>query len=274
MPQDTELDQLGARWHDQHERAVFAALADALRKRGDTARAREVLRDGLDRYPAHLPGHVALARLRWDAGDLAGALEALSRVLELDASHPWALSVRGDLQDAVPRQVPDRAVPEPNVTAGAVPPAVAAPDPAVSRGGQPRDDDPADGASDEAPFDDPSEPLLTESLAMLYHRQGHHDRALEVFEALLVREPGNVRLRTVRDTVRAEVAVRRPRPYDAATSGGRSVASWLGAIAATRPEQRPPASAYDAFFREPAGAGVRGEDNLEAFQRWLRELDR
>ncbi len=257
MPYGTEVEQLAGRWNAQHERGVFAALADALRKQRQTDHALAVLGEGLERFPAYLPGHVTLARVRWDAGDLAGAVDALSRALQLDPRHPGALAAASEIRSSGAAE-PQRT----NVSPGPAAP--------------PEGEEHAAEPSDAGGFDDePPEPLLTESLAVLYHRQGHHDRALEVFEALLAREPGNTRLRSARDAVRAEVSTRRPRPYDAATSGGRSVAVWLASVAASHPDLRPPASAYDAFFREPAGAALGGNDeNLEAFQRWLKELGR
>ena len=38
------------------------------------------------------------------------------------------------------------------------------------------------------------EPVLTETLASLYLSQGHRDRAIEIYEHLLVRDPGNISL--------------------------------------------------------------------------------
>ncbi len=280
MPYGTEVEQLAGRWTAQHERAVFAALADALRKQRQTDQALAVLADGLERFPAYLPGHVALARVRRDAGDLAGALDALSRALQLDPRHPMALAaasrIRATLPAADPGATAVTARP-PSPPAAAVP---AAAPPLLPVDGDASPAPGPDGHSaepgDPAGFDEElPEPLLTESLAVLYHRQGHHDRALEVFDALLAREPANGRLQSARDAVHAEMASRRPRPYDAATSGGRSVAVWLSSVAASRPDLTPPASAYDAFFQEPAGAATgRNDENLEAFQRWLKELGR
>jgi tetratricopeptide (TPR) repeat protein len=251
MADAIEVRQLAARWTSQHERGVFAALADALRKMGAATEAEAVVRDGLARYPRYLPGYLVLAQLRRDAGDPAGAEAALAAVLALDPDHPVARRQLADLHGTalMPTDVP---------TAAAEP----EPEPASD--------------TDDADLDEPHEPLVTESLALLYHRQGHYDRALEVFEALLAREPANHRLREQRDAVHADLAARRPRPYDAARSGGRSVATWLAAVAAARPGVPQSASAYDAFFQEspPRNAEPPVHQDLEAFQRWLKGLGR
>jgi len=66
--------------------------------------------------------------------------------------------------------------------------------------------------------------------------------------------------------------VQRPRPYDAARSGGRPVRDWLSSLAA--PHAGPvPASSFDAFF-QTAGPPPSEAGDLAAFQAWLQELDR
>src|SRR3989441_9966499 len=51
-----------------------------------------------------------------------------------------------------------------------------------------------DGAADTATLSR-AEPVLTETMAELYLRQGHQEDALRVYQALLTQRPGDARLR-------------------------------------------------------------------------------
>src|SRR5207253_8808399 len=51
-----------------------------------------------------------------------------------------------------------------------------------------------DGAADTAALSR-AEPVVTETMAELYLRQGHPDEALRVYQALLAQRPGDPRLR-------------------------------------------------------------------------------
>ncbi len=82
------FEALKAAWR-REPRAVFVRLGEALRGAGELEEAAAVLRDGLDHWPQSLSGHVALARVLHDAGDLLAAEESLDRVLERDPEH-WA----------------------------------------------------------------------------------------------------------------------------------------------------------------------------------------
>ncbi len=73
--------------------------------------------------------------------------------------------------------------------------------------------------------------------------------------------------------MRAELDFVRPRPYDAGRSGGLPVRAWLSSLATSRTTPAPSASSFDAFFQASPIAATESGD-LEAFQAWLRELDR
>ena len=88
------------------------------------------------------------------------------------------------------------------------------------------DDD--DGAADQAALSQ-AEPVLTETMAELYLRQGHREDALRVYEALAAQRPHDTRLR---DKV-AELSAPRPRPRPAA--GGQSAGAFLRGILGARP---------------------------------------
>ena len=246
MSETFSLDHLAAHWRDHPSRAAFAALADALRKRGDLSAAAALALEGLAHRPDDVPGLLALARIRADQNDPAEAERLLREALAADATHPV---VRRDLG-----------------AAGVL----------LAVGGEEAPEDSAELLySDDGAPPPVSEPLLTESLAVLYHRQGHLDRAEEVYTALLARDPDNVGLRSRRDQVAAAAAGRRPRPYDATLSGGRSLRGWLAELAAVTPRAPEVGTAYDAFFHTDRTAPPPDElEDFEAFQSWLKGLDR
>lgn len=88
------------------------------------------------------------------------------------------------------------------------------------------DDD--DGAADQAALSQ-AEPVLTETMAELYLRQGHREDALRVYEALSAQRPHDFRLR---ERV-AELSAPPPRLRPAA--GGQSAGAFLRGILGSRP---------------------------------------
>jgi tetratricopeptide (TPR) repeat protein len=88
------------------------------------------------------------------------------------------------------------------------------------------DDD--DGAADQAALSQ-AEPVLTETMAELYLRQGHREDALRVYEALAAQRPHDTRLR---EKV-AQLSAPPPRLRPAA--GGQSAGAFLRGILGARP---------------------------------------
>lgn len=244
MPDSISLDVLARQWREFPGQGAFAALAEGLRKRGDYAEAIRVVEAGLSQRPGDLPALVVLSRIRRDRGDHEGAKRALREALAADQANPV---VRRALQQFEEDSAPV---------------------------GESSDDL---LYTDDGPAVLEGEPLLTESLAILYHRQGHLERAAEVYRALVERDPGNIELRARCDPIMAEAAGRRPRPYDAAMSGGRPLREWLAALAAITPAAAGPGTAYDAFYQTPSEGSAHTDDSLadfEAFQSWLKGLGR
>ncbi|HEV8263364.1 MAG TPA: tetratricopeptide repeat protein [Gemmatimonadales bacterium] len=113
-----------------------------------------------------------------------------------------------------------------------------------------------DGAADTATLSQ-VEPVLTETMAELYLKQGHQHDALRVYQALLAQRPGDARLRV---KVEQLSPGRRKRSGISAQAFLKSVLSGRGAPAAARPPVAP--TTLDAAFDTAAGgddAGREGE---------------
>jgi tetratricopeptide (TPR) repeat protein len=240
MPAGPSLDTLAARWAANPNPTVCAALGDGLRKRGDIRGALALLNQGTDRFPEHVPLWIALARSALAANDTTMAETALARALTLDPHHPVALEMATATAPALLEAEPN----EPVVLEG----------------------EDEDEPGPETPV------LVTESLAALYHRQGHLELALAAYAELTSREPDNVTLAERYAAVQREFQAARPLPYDAAEAGGTAVSDWLGALARTEPRPvRPPE--FDAFYQPPP-APPEATADFSSFRRWLQELDR
>jgi tetratricopeptide (TPR) repeat protein len=263
MSLSPELDRLAARWAAEPEGTSFAPLAEGLRQRGALDDAAAIAVRGVAGRPAYLPGHLVLARIyrdqqRWDAADAE-----LRAALAIDAAHPVVL----DALDQLARQH--------GITAEAL---AAAPAMSLDFKADPSDDEStglvySDDLADEAPGP-PHALVVTESLAMLYWGQGHHQQAIDAFDALIRRTPGNPDLVLRREAVSAEFDASRPTPFDATASGGRSVRDWLAAVARIAAPAPRPVSGFDAFYQTTVVPSAPEPGDLAAFQAWLRELDR
>ena len=248
MSYGPELNRLAALWEAQPTSTCFAPLAEALRKRGALEQATAVAAAGIAARPDYLPGRLVMARIYRDQGEHRSAEAQLLAALALDASHPLVLEELAGAASATASPSVDPVDEDADVIVLDA-----------------EDDGGAIATSD-------AEPVLTESMAMLYRGQGHLAEAAAVFDALVARTPDDATLVARRDAVLAELQVQRPRPYDAARSGDRPVRDWLSSLAA--PHAGPvPASSFDAFF-QTAGPPPSEAGDLAAFQAWLQELDR
>ncbi|HYK82452.1 MAG TPA: tetratricopeptide repeat protein [Gemmatimonadales bacterium] len=152
-----------------------------------------------------------LARTQYESGaytpppEAAGAEETFPKI---------------DLPLIMPDEVPARAPAGSAGVGGVGGPADTAPPAAVRLS----DDD---GAADTAALSR-VEPVLTETMAELYLRQGHLDEALRVYQALLAERPGDARLR-------ARVAALSPGGRPGRHGTGESLTGFLKRLMAARP---------------------------------------
>ena len=89
-----------------------------------------------------------------------------------------------------------------------------------------------DGAADTAALSQ-AEPVVTETLAELYLRQGHRDEALQVYEALSSQRPDDARLRQKV----AQLSAPPPRRW---SGSGQTAGAFLKGILSARPGAPPP----------------------------------
>ncbi len=75
----------------------FVPLADALRRAGDLREAHRLLRDGLNRHPDYLSGHVVAAWVSLDRGDAEEAESRFRTVLDMDPANVAALRGLADV---------------------------------------------------------------------------------------------------------------------------------------------------------------------------------
>ena len=108
--------------------------------------------------------------------------------------------------------------------------------------------------------------LMTETMALLYRSQGFHDRAAEVYRALLRNRPDDERLRArLREAEEAAAAAAAPAPAAEEVAGE----VWLRGVGApwNAGEVEPPVDATPYAWTEPEEA-----DQSEAIGSYLRDL--
>jgi tetratricopeptide (TPR) repeat protein len=99
MPPNSEIEKLERRWRDNPKGTVFAPYAEVLRKNGDHALARDVLKQGLERHPDHIPGNIVLGRCCLDLGEDGPAEAAFAHVLDLDPENVIALKALAEITE-------------------------------------------------------------------------------------------------------------------------------------------------------------------------------
>ena len=99
MPPNSEIEKLERRWKENPKGTVFAPYAEVLRKHGDHELARDVLRQGLELHPDHIPGNIVLGRCCLDLREDGPAEAAFTHVLDLDQENVIALKALADITE-------------------------------------------------------------------------------------------------------------------------------------------------------------------------------
>jgi tetratricopeptide (TPR) repeat protein len=208
---EARVRALEAALSESGSRGAYAPLAEAYRLSGRAADALATARKGLEAHPDHVGIRVVLARALADGGDTESALVCYQEVLDRDPDNVEARSYidevttaerGGARREAASGREPDGAG---DVIAQAVPRSGSKVVPDAVRSGRTG----APGSLSEelahladlfAPSAGPlsgedreSEPsnIATLTLAEIYSRQGLFDRAAEVCERILERDPDN-----------------------------------------------------------------------------------
>ena len=146
-----------------------------------------------------------------------------------------------DVEPAPRPKPPAPPPPPPQPAAQKPPPRAVAPTPAAVA----LSDD--EGAADVAALSR-VEPVVTETMAELYLKQGHREDALRVYESLLAKRPGDARLAARVAELSRPAA---PRQAARAGGGGQSVGAFLKGILTGKPDAPAPAVRTPAPAPEP-----------------------
>lgn len=183
---------------------IFVSLSETYRKMGMLEDAYGVAVKGLEHLPDYAPGHVVLARIKCQQGDYSGSETSFAQALEFDPDSLAALvgfSRLSLLQDnhSAARELLLKARelspadPVINKLLLGLPEEEAAPIVADEESVVPEQLNV--DAEETAPPTDAPEPLQSATLAELYLKQGMADRARDIYQNLLSKDPDNLELR-------------------------------------------------------------------------------
>jgi tetratricopeptide (TPR) repeat protein len=177
------------RFNRSPESRIFAPLADAYRKKGDVEKAIKICEQGLQRFPDYASARVILGKCYYDNGASERSKTEFERVLELDSENMVALKFLGDIFFAEDNK--EKAAGYYNELLSI--------DPKnkevkkfldqLSEEFIPKSIDLNDDKNIERTTKETGPTTMT--LAGIYAAQGYYSRALEVYEGVLKKDPGN-----------------------------------------------------------------------------------
>ncbi len=201
----------------------FLQTAESLRLQGEYVQAIRILNEGLGKRPDCLPGRLLLGRCFLEHGMIPEAkvqLESVARVLEECLPVYKMLSQVYIQEKDVDRALevlrktlyfpeeggPKRMTPlELGLLQRSRPPFAAPPIMTTGAPSSPPPDPSPKEKTDPAKEPEGKAPIHTDTLAEIYLKQGHLDRALSVYEEILTREPENTVIREKRDSLQKRV---------------------------------------------------------------------
>ena len=200
---------------------IFVSLSESYRKMGMLDDAYTVATKGLVHLPDYCPGHVVLARIQCQQGDMAASEASFRKALEVDPDNLAALVGSSRLYLLLNNHAEARKL---LLAARALSPADSVinklllslpalePEPEVEVVTPPADKEQVVAEVLVA------EPLETATLADLYLKQGMADKALSIYQNLLSRDPDNLEFRrrirdleaTINGTIESPIATPDP----------------------------------------------------------------
>jgi len=184
-----------------------------------------------------------------------------SGMFKLDGPEPAASQGGPDLDEALPQVDLPLIMPDDEMRSPAKPPRPPAPPPApppspsrVPAAVALSDDD---GAADTATLSQ-AQPVLTETMAELYLKQGHQQDALRVYQALLAQRPHDTKLRSKVE----QLSPGRKKSGVSAQAFLKGIWSGRGSTTPAREEQSTLASAFDAAGPPPGEPSRPADDHI------------
>ncbi|OQY26307.1 MAG: hypothetical protein B6244_14005, partial [Candidatus Cloacimonetes bacterium 4572_55] len=188
-----EIRFLSQKWAKNPKSRVFVSLAEAYRKTGKFEDAIGVCHEGLKHKPKLSSGYVVLGRCLAKVGKKDDARDAFEKVIKFDPVNMIALKALGDLYDEA--DDPQKAFEFYQKAADFDPfnddiqQKIAELRIEVERLEAKKKT--ASFSKSDSLSDDDEQLIATPTIAELYAHQGHIDKAIDVYEKLLAKEPGN-----------------------------------------------------------------------------------
>jgi pentatricopeptide repeat protein len=197
-PTTSEINELKKKLEENPDSLVFAPLADAYRKQGILDEAFNTCKKGLEKHPNYTSARVVLGRIYLAQEKIEQALVEFKKVLETDPENLMAHSLlgeiyvsRGDHQAAIEEYQKILTLnPDDDETQDALKQAI------EKAAGEQKQNKPIQKEiSNSEKKIPPKESTASLTIADLYLKQGHFDKAIEVFQELLANDPQNLMLR-------------------------------------------------------------------------------
>lgn len=201
MPKDQitpEITELNKKLEENPDSLVFALLADAYRKRGNLNQAQEICQTGLQKHPNYTLAQIVLGRIFLEQKKIDEALSEFKKVIETDPENIMAHSILGSLH--IEKKEYQEAIEEYQKVLTLNPDDENAPIALKEAIEKTASEQQRNNKSDNETTDVDSSALSKKSdatltLAELYLKQNHYDKAIEVFQELLANDPQNLMLR-------------------------------------------------------------------------------
>ena len=195
----SEINELKKKLEENSDSLAFAPLADAYRKQGNLEEALRVCKKGLEKHPAYTSARVVLGRIYQDKTNIDDAAAEFKKVLELDPENLMAHSLLGsifmgkkDFQAAIEEYQKILTLnPDDEETQSSLKHAIekAAGEQKNTKSNTKKEEVTAERKSQA------KESTASLTIAELYSKQGHYDKAIEIFQELLADDPQNLMLR-------------------------------------------------------------------------------
>jgi tetratricopeptide (TPR) repeat protein len=197
-PTASEINELKKKLEENPDSLVFAPLADAYRKQSSLDEALNICRKGLEKHPNYTSARVVLGRIYQEQEKIEQAVAEFKKVLETDPENLMAHSLlgeiyvsRGDHQAAIEEYQKILTLnPDDEETQDALKQAIE-----KAAGEQKQNKLPKKEMVNSEKRSPPKESTASLTIAELYLKQGHFDKAIEVFQELFANDPQNLMLR-------------------------------------------------------------------------------